>query len=532
MPIAAFDRVPKYFGEFLSENIIETPEGYRICKNVVIARTGFQTYKVREIDDPQGLLEGYQPSDEIELWRDPDEVFSDATIASFEGKPVTLQHPDEMLDLDSATESQRGHLQNVRKGKEPLEDGNLPLLGDFFITNPEAVQAIDDGLREVSCGYYYTLAKTGERYDQTNIRGNHAAIVQKARAGDEARIYDSAPEPEQPPIKEKPVSLRSILARGFQAFAKDAKPEEVEEALEEFNKEAVARSTNGNGSKGGDRHRHHRSKAKDAESASPSASASDSASASAEPARDDDVLKHPETVAPRSAFDAAHRQRLHDALDRVIEEHATKDAGKEDAPSLDAEMEELKDLFGEEEPAEDQSSSSEEEIPAQLSSSGSDSASASAEDAGEEAEVIGEEDAQEEETEEDTEEVEGEDEAKPVVREEPVLKPNERQKKAFDSNSIRLTRKVLIGLKPFVAAAKSPKLEKAFDTAFRGLRKIEKSGKTHGSYAKVREATRHTTAEDMEQDSPAQKESKSYEASMKEIMDKSRERFKVLTARK
>lgn len=539
----ALDRAPRYFGEFLSENIIETPEGYRICKNVVIARTGFQTYKVREIDDPQGLLDGHKPDNDIELWRDPDEVFSDATIASFEGKPITLQHPDEMLDLDNTAESHRGHVQNVRKGKEPLDDGNLPLLADFFVTHPEAVAAIDNGVREVSCGYYYTLAKSGERFDQTNLRGNHIAIVQRARAGDEARIYDAAPEPEKPSIKEKPVSgnwLKNLLGRGLKDFAKDAKPEEVAEAMEEIRKETDTHSTNGH-------HHSRRSRARDAESASPSASASDaasySASASAEPAKDDDVLKHPETAAPKSAFDAAHRKRLHDALDAVIEEHAKKaadDAGDKDkdgkgkdAPSLDAELQELKDLFGKSESASSSASDQgpteeEEELPAQFSDSGSASGEPG-EDAGEregeEAEVVSEDQEEEEEEEE------AGDESKPIVREEPILKPGDRQKKAFDSSSARFARKVLIRLKPFVAQAKDAKLERAFDTAYRGLRKMEKAGTGKGSYERVREVTRHTTAADESQQSPAEKDAATYEAEMKKRMTSASEQFKALAKR-
>lgn len=259
---------------------------------------------------------------------------------------------------------------------------------------------------------------------------------------------------------------------------------------------------------------------------------------------DDDVLKHPETAAPKSAFDAAHRQRLHDALDKVIDEKAEEKSRdeKEEEPTLDAEMEELKDLFGEEEDAsaspsasaEDQSSSSE-EIPAQLS--GSDSAEPpeaedeeeetedeeeETEDAGEEAEVIGEEDAEEEEA---------EDAEKPIVREEPVLKEGDRQKKAFDS--VGLTRKTLRRLKPFIARAKDKQLQKAFDIAYRGVRKMEDRAKDHrGSYAKVREVTRHSVAEDADKKSPAEEAAASYESSMKQRMDKESERFKTLTARR
>ena len=45
----ATDAGPRYFAEYLSENIAETPEGFLICRNAVIGRTGYQTYLVREL---------------------------------------------------------------------------------------------------------------------------------------------------------------------------------------------------------------------------------------------------------------------------------------------------------------------------------------------------------------------------------------------------------------------------------------------------------------------------------------------------
>ena len=67
------DKVAYFADEHLSENIDVTPEGYLICRNAVIGRTGFQDYKVSEIADPEGLLTAEQRSDseaKIPLWRD------------------------------------------------------------------------------------------------------------------------------------------------------------------------------------------------------------------------------------------------------------------------------------------------------------------------------------------------------------------------------------------------------------------------------------------------------------------------------
>jgi len=189
----AFDRTPSYFATELSGKISRTPEGFLICRNAVIARTGFQVYKVSEIADPEGLLEGYRGDEEISLWRDPSEVFSPATIASFEGKSLTLTHPDKLLDPANDADHNVGHVQNVRAGSEPLGNGELPLLADIIVKGEAAIRAIENGARELSCGYSYRLSRSGFRFDQKDIIGNHVALVESGRAGNAVRIYDSIP---------------------------------------------------------------------------------------------------------------------------------------------------------------------------------------------------------------------------------------------------------------------------------------------------------------------------------------------------
>ena len=77
-----------YYGYAISPNQIETGEGFLICRNVPIARIGVQEYLGREIG-----LSGADAERLITVTRPPEEVFSDAAMASFEGKPVTNDHP-------------------------------------------------------------------------------------------------------------------------------------------------------------------------------------------------------------------------------------------------------------------------------------------------------------------------------------------------------------------------------------------------------------------------------------------------------
>ena len=78
-----------YYGNEISPNQIETVEGFLICKNVPIARTGEQEYLARDL-----ALDG-DPERVIKVNRYEADVFEPATLASFEGKPVTDGHPPE-----------------------------------------------------------------------------------------------------------------------------------------------------------------------------------------------------------------------------------------------------------------------------------------------------------------------------------------------------------------------------------------------------------------------------------------------------
>ena len=80
----------RYYGDKLSERIAKTPEGFLICQDVPISRTGYQEYLAKELmDDP---INGDKI---IPVYRPAKEVFDIRSLASFEGKPVTNEHPDE-----------------------------------------------------------------------------------------------------------------------------------------------------------------------------------------------------------------------------------------------------------------------------------------------------------------------------------------------------------------------------------------------------------------------------------------------------
>ncbi len=208
----------QYYGTRLSENISRRePEGYLLCLNVPVARTGMQEYLPSELG-----LTGPEP---VPVFRPEAEVFAPETLASFEGMPVTNDHPPDGVDIDNIRRLQMGHAHNIRRGSG--EESDL-LLADLIITDERLIDAILSGKREISCGYTYELAEENGQYIQRKIRGNHIAVVDAGRAGPRVSIKDTKPNERSKSIMKK--SLSKILAR----VARDGDIETVAEIIEEM----------------------------------------------------------------------------------------------------------------------------------------------------------------------------------------------------------------------------------------------------------------------------------------------------------
>ena len=227
----------QYYGTRLSGNISRRePEGYLLCLNVPVARTGMQEYMPRELSLPPG-------PDPVPVCRTEEEVFSPETVASFEGMPVTNNHPPDGVTVENIRAFQKGHTHNVRRGTGRESD---LLLADLIITDPALIDAILAGKREISCGYTYELCEENGQYFQRRIRGNHVAVVDAGRAGPRVSIRDEQPS-ESPIFPSLSCSGKSIersiphmkksLLKKLTCMARDGDPEAVEalaEAVEEI----------------------------------------------------------------------------------------------------------------------------------------------------------------------------------------------------------------------------------------------------------------------------------------------------------
>ncbi|MBS4785172.1 MAG: DUF2213 domain-containing protein [Clostridiales bacterium] len=209
-----------YFGSPISPNQIETAEGYLICKNVPIARTGSQNYLAREM----GVADA-DPEAVIPVMRYPEDVFAPETIASFEGKPVTMTHPPEDVTPENWSAYAKGHVQNVRRTGEHI-------MADLVITDPTLIDQVRSGsMRQVSCGYRcdYAADPAGG-YRQKRIRGNHVAVVPLGRAGAAVSIQDAA-APAAEKVRKSMNMFNRVILTALGKAAKDASPEELEELV-------------------------------------------------------------------------------------------------------------------------------------------------------------------------------------------------------------------------------------------------------------------------------------------------------------
>ena len=212
----------QYYGYTISPNQIETGEGFLICRNVPISRTGDQEYLGWEIGIP-----GAGGGQIVTVHRPPEEVFSTAALASFEGKPVTNDHPPVLIGPDDVKTYEMGHAQNVHRGDGEWEEYTL---ADLHIHDRELIDAVQSGKREISCGYECEYVPNGDgTYTQRNIRGNHVAVVERGRAGKRAAILDSDKKKAKEPERKGNMNKKGLFFKLFGQAVKDKSPEEIEQ---------------------------------------------------------------------------------------------------------------------------------------------------------------------------------------------------------------------------------------------------------------------------------------------------------------
>lgn len=191
-----------------------TADGYLIASAKCV-RTGIQIYTGDEVGKPD--------MPQVRVYRAADQVFATDSLQSFSHAPITVNHPTVAVTADNWKELAVGEVSTAAK-----QDGvwvSLPLI----FKDASAIASLESGKRELSAGYMCELDFTpgitadGQPFDaqQRSIKINHLALVDRARAGSEARIGDgvttwgASPVNDQTPEKEPPMTLKTVTVDGI-----------------------------------------------------------------------------------------------------------------------------------------------------------------------------------------------------------------------------------------------------------------------------------------------------------------------------
>lgn len=166
--------------KFAPNVLHKTPEGYLTGK---ICVTGAGVF--RYLGDDHKFVGRLRDRDQVK-----------AATASINCKPVTLQHPNQPVNLDNVGDLQVGMSAN---------DAEFDGLNNYVtvtVTDKKAVDAIEKGeVKAISMGYRCNIVDNdgvwqGTHHDQEqkDIVYNHIALVKNGRAGDQVRfmVGDSA----------------------------------------------------------------------------------------------------------------------------------------------------------------------------------------------------------------------------------------------------------------------------------------------------------------------------------------------------
>lgn len=202
-----------------------TEEGY-LVDHPIVTRCG-----IFEYEDPQAR-DGIRRELRI-----PEEVFSEKSLASYEGKPIIITHDAGEIDKNNVHREQIGTI--LSKGYQDGESVRCKIV----IHNTDALKRC--GLRELSLGYSQTPEEKpgkyqGQSYDciQRDIEINHLALVGEARAGDAARLnIDHKDGAKKKYLKGGPV-MAKVAAKGEAGKKKrydgDLTPEQIAQAIALF----------------------------------------------------------------------------------------------------------------------------------------------------------------------------------------------------------------------------------------------------------------------------------------------------------
>lgn len=223
-----------------------TDEGYLVLEDVKIARSGIQQYMGYQLgldDDREFQI--------VNVLRSPEEVFSEDSMKTFENKPATNTHPWDMLHSTNVKDFGVGY-----SGSKVYRKENHMVADRLVITDAETINEIRSGeLREISNGYYANYEEASGAFDgepysfiQTNIRGNHIALVRNGRCGGSCSVgdEDNNNQGEKPMIE---INLGGVPVKVADESAKAVIEKHIEDVKTKATADATKATTDSNETK-------------------------------------------------------------------------------------------------------------------------------------------------------------------------------------------------------------------------------------------------------------------------------------------
>lgn len=193
-----------------------TDEGYLIDHPIVTSIGIF------EYANPDGSIRR-----ELRL---PEEVFSKESLDSYKGKPIIITHDAGMVTNENVDDEIIGTILSPG-----YQDGEH-VRAEIVIHNTNALKECE--LRELSLGYSLESEDNpgeweGKPYDciQRNIRINHLALVQNARAGESARLNVDGKDKKGNQQNQKGLISRMSKKRTQRTDENTLTPEELQAAI-------------------------------------------------------------------------------------------------------------------------------------------------------------------------------------------------------------------------------------------------------------------------------------------------------------
>ena len=192
----AMDEAPPVTAMDDSARTLDTNGWYEVAGNP-LSKVGVFPYRGSQIPgapDPDAVYQVLRPEEELSH---PD------CIASFRLLPWIDNHVMLGSEEDGLTPADRKGIHGVIGEQVEFRDGTL--YGNIKVFSQALASAIENGKRELSCGYRcryepMTGVHNGMAYDyvQRDIRGNHLALVQSGRMGPDVAVLDASDPVQQP----------------------------------------------------------------------------------------------------------------------------------------------------------------------------------------------------------------------------------------------------------------------------------------------------------------------------------------------